>query len=410
MVGHGSAAAGPRVDTVWRRVLVVVGYTVLVWKAPAWVDRDSWRLLTPEQRLEEADRVRSRMLQLGAGLAASVALVYTGLRHRLDRRAHDLAEQGQVTGRFTAAIEQLGSATLAVRLGGIYALERIMRDSAPDQPTIVEVLAAQVPRTESAGAVFAAASPGEQGTVPASGPAEQRRPPPDAVAVMTVLARRPARYTHYFIDLRRADLEGLELPGHARLGRARLAGANLRSAQLTFADLNEADLRGADLSGANLFNAELRGVGLGGADLTSADLTGAKVHGNLRGANLTGANLTGASLVSVKIGDHPQSGANLADANLTGADLRGADLAKVDLTGANLSGATLDGTNLRGAKLSEATGLLAEQLASAGLAQTVLEPDLAADPWVIARINDCSAWAADGYRYLIPGPTPAPTA
>ena len=386
-------------------MLVVVSYTVLVWKAPAWVDRDSWRLLTPEQRLEEADRVRSRMLQLGAGLAASVALVYTGLRHRLDRRAHDLAEQGQVTGRFTAAIEQLGSATLAVRLGGIYALERIMRDSAPDQPTIVEVLAAQVPRTQSAGAVSAAPSPGEQGT----GPAEQRRPPPDAVAVMTVLARRPARYVNYFIDLRRADLEGLELPGHARLGRARLAGANLRSARLTFADLHEAELSQADLSGANLLNADLRGVSLVGADLTGADLTGAKVHGNLRGANLTGADLTGANLVGEQIGDNPQSGANLKDVNLTGANLTGANLHNVDLTGANLSSASLDEADLRGAKLSKTTGLLAEQLASAGLAQTVLEPDLAAGPWVIARINDCSVWAADGHRYLMPEPTPAPT-
>jgi len=41
-------------------------------------------------------------------------------------------------------IEQLGSTGLDVRLGGIYALERIAVDSARDHPTIVEVLSAFV--------------------------------------------------------------------------------------------------------------------------------------------------------------------------------------------------------------------------------------------------------------------------
>ncbi|HXT93389.1 MAG TPA: hypothetical protein VN714_29505 [Trebonia sp.] len=40
--------------------------------------------------------------------------------------------------------EQLGSDRLDVRLGAIYALERIMIDSERDHPTIVEVLAAFV--------------------------------------------------------------------------------------------------------------------------------------------------------------------------------------------------------------------------------------------------------------------------
>jgi hypothetical protein len=48
--------------------------------------------------------------------------------------------QGQVTDRYTNAIEQLGHAGLEVQVGGIYALERIARDSAADRLTIVEVL------------------------------------------------------------------------------------------------------------------------------------------------------------------------------------------------------------------------------------------------------------------------------
>ena len=54
------------------------------------------------------------------------------------------AEQGHITDRFTKAIEQLGSKEMAVRLGAIYALERISRDSPEDHWTIMEVLTAYV--------------------------------------------------------------------------------------------------------------------------------------------------------------------------------------------------------------------------------------------------------------------------
>ena len=91
------------------------------------------------------DNARARLLTLGAGLAAVAALVFTALNFSLlrrnseqadqwQRRTHELTEQGQVTDRYTKAIEQLGSDKLDVRIGGIYALERIARDSARTTP------------------------------------------------------------------------------------------------------------------------------------------------------------------------------------------------------------------------------------------------------------------------------------
>jgi hypothetical protein len=47
-----------------------------------------------------------------------------------------------VRGFYAAAIGLLGSDTLDVRLGGLYALERIAIDSPADQRTAVEVLSA----------------------------------------------------------------------------------------------------------------------------------------------------------------------------------------------------------------------------------------------------------------------------
>ena len=81
-------------------------------------------------------------MTLGAGLFAAGALVFTARNFTLSRRTFELTEQGQVTDRYTKAIEQLGSDKLAVRIGGIYALERIARDSARDHPAVMEVLTA----------------------------------------------------------------------------------------------------------------------------------------------------------------------------------------------------------------------------------------------------------------------------
>ena len=72
---------------------------------------------------------------LGAGLFAAGALVFTA-------RNFTLSREGQVTDRYTKAVEQLGSDKIDVRIGGIYALERIARDSARDHPTAMEVLTA----------------------------------------------------------------------------------------------------------------------------------------------------------------------------------------------------------------------------------------------------------------------------
>jgi hypothetical protein len=47
----------------------------------------------------------------------------------LTARTYYLNREGQITERYTRAIDQLGSTSLSVRLGGIYALERIARDS-----------------------------------------------------------------------------------------------------------------------------------------------------------------------------------------------------------------------------------------------------------------------------------------
>lgn len=178
-----------------------------------------------------------------------------------------LMQSGQITDRFMRAIEQLGSGSSQVRLGAIFALERIARESPSDRPHIVSTLAALV-----------------RDRLPASAAGDgyvhvlvQRAP--DAQAALTALCRPP-------LSVDRSDsaeIGGLNL-SRTDLRRASLKKADLRGANLWSARLENADLREADLTDSNLDNAYFGTVSPGqpgferGTDLRSATLTGARLN------------------------------------------------------------------------------------------------------------------------------------
>ena len=68
----------------------------------------------------------------------------------LHRKNLKIAQEGQITERFTravdqlGAIDQLGNPAIEIRLGGIYALERIANESEKDYWPIMEILTAYV--------------------------------------------------------------------------------------------------------------------------------------------------------------------------------------------------------------------------------------------------------------------------
>lgn len=252
----------------------------------------------------------TQVLTLGAVLVSLAFAIpqYVSGQATLEsaRSASRTQEQQQITERFSKAVEQLGTHdNLEVRLGGIYSLERIARDSVADQPTVVNVLTAFVRETTKPG-----------GFVPA-----------DVQAALTVLGQRHPLPTDPVIDLTGANLSGADLRG------AHLAGAHLSGAHLDLAELPGADLTGAQLDGTNL----------SGADLARAHLDGAHLDGDLDLADLTGAHLTGAELDDALLTRAHFNGADLTGADLTGANLDGADLTGALLTRAELPDAKLDG-------------------------------------------------------------------
>ena len=156
---------------------------------------------------------------------------------------------------------------MAIRLGGIYALERIAKDSEKDHGPIMEVLTAYVREKAS-----------KQGK---SAEEAAEKPPTDIQAILTVLGRRKTTGKN------RGNAP-LDL-SHTRLVRADLTDANLSGAILVGANLSGAFLVGANLSGAFLVEANLCKAKLLGARLTTAkNLTAEQVQEayTYRGAHL----------------------------------------------------------------------------------------------------------------------------
>ena len=345
-------------------VLVLVVAWALFIPAADWLARHDVGSVTGPLRtlrLQTArDAARGRLLTLSAGLLALGALIFTALNFNLlrrnseqadqwQRRTLELTEQGQVTDRYTKAIEQLGSDRgMDVRIGGIYALERIASDSARDHPTVIEVLSAFV-REHSC----------EQWPPPPTADQSdagtpQRRTRPDMQAAVTVIGRRDSRYDRQPVNLADACLTRVDLTEaslvHANLFRADLTGASLFRVNLAEAGLVRANLTEANLGSTNLKDAHLIEANLGHAILSDVDLAGADLTGAiLAGAFLSDVYLTGANLNSAQL-----DGVNLSGAVLTGADLTRADLRYVHFTGANLTGANLTAADLTRADLTRA--------------------------------------------------------
>ncbi|MFF1608672.1 pentapeptide repeat-containing protein [Amycolatopsis sp. NPDC058278] len=295
----------------WLSVLVglAVGFatvTAIVWllgPATLFVAGDAVTVLAGKERVDAINSVRQTLISAVTGVVALGAVV-------MAVRTYVLTRRGQHADRYAKAIALLASEKLAERIGGVYALEHVMRDSAKDQRTVVDVLAAFV--RESAPIQLEHDDGSDRSTKPVT----------DVHAAVIVLGRRPRSAASVPIDLTATDLRG------ARLEGVRLSGAVFDGSQLDGAVLSEADLRAASLRGATLVDADLTGV-----DLTRADLVGA----DLSGAQLGRARLREATLIQARLDNVTAFGADLTEADLHSASAVGADLAGADLRGAKIA-------------------------------------------------------------------------
>jgi hypothetical protein len=205
--------------------------------------------VAPTKPSEKKDLVLA-VAQILAGTALLSGLYFTWRRVEISQRTLATAQDQQVTERFTRAIDQLGKTDeegnklLEIRLGGIYALERIARESEEDHWPIMEVLTAYVrqhsPRRPEEEALQVEEDVTTEKPEKHSGgsrgeydPTEVPPADPDILAIMTVLRRRSRSWGLG------EPMEPLDLH-NTYLSRANLSGADLGEAEgLTQADLED---------------------------------------------------------------------------------------------------------------------------------------------------------------------------
>jgi uncharacterized protein YjbI with pentapeptide repeats len=307
--------------------------------------------LPPKVCFDIENEARKTLAYIMGGLLAIIGITLAHRRIRaLERQVQigqeqlRVAQEGQITERFTRAIEQLGSDKMAIRLGGIYALERIANDSDKDYWTIMETLTAFLREN------FPWREISPEGTVDDTIEKALKqmaftyrykapiRPATDLQAILTVLARR--KYWH----------------------------GNNENKPLDLTDTN--------LQGANLFRAHLEGALLDGAHLEDAILVRSYMNeALLREIHLERAHLDGTQLKSANLDGAIIIGGDLQEANLEGAYLRGARLDGAYLRGAHLEGADLTETCLEGTYLGGVTGLTRMQLARAIIDEKTILPE-----------------------------------
>jgi len=300
---------------VWWWIVVALFLLAFLWFVPQLQGRYFSQGVPAEEIPALVNEYRRTWAQILGGAALLSGIYFTWRTLQVNR-------EGQITERFTRAIDQFGSEQLEIRLGGIYSLERIARESEEDHWPIMEVLTTYVrhhapylPVEDQQGEEEATIDKkSEEGSKEATETTAVLAPAPDIQAIMTVIRRRTRSFgtgEPDFLHLHETNLSGANLFQANLLGahlyKANFFKANLARTHLTIAsffksNLTDADLNFADLSSATLENADLSGADLSYTDLTEANLTRADLSGaNLYGADLSGANFSGANLSGVNL-------------------------------------------------------------------------------------------------------------
>ena len=303
-------------------LLVVAG--LFVWRFWDWL-----RIVPPGYESGTAT-VRN----LGLLVTAIIALPLAIWRSVVANRQANTAQHGLLNERYQKGAEMLGSEVLSVRLGGIYALQRLAEEN-PEQyhVPIIQLFC-----------TFARNPPKSKESKPENQPPHKPSLREDVQAVMTAIGRRSKAGHAYEKATKSSGLTTTftaKSQGGERVTVRRempfwldLRKANLNCTDLYEADLSSANFSGADLSSANFLEANLSNAKLSEANLSNATLASA----NLSKATLNFANLSYAMLASANLSNAGLPHANLSNATLSEVNLTGAGLFRVDLTNANLSG------------------------------------------------------------------------
>jgi hypothetical protein len=243
--------------------------------------------LSVSSRLSALNNIRTTLIQ---ALGGTLVLAGATIGAMATFRQITVIREGQITDRLTHAVDQLGHDAVDVRVGGIYALERIAGNSPIDCDSIFDILSLFIRRKSQTAVAPGDGSAESEFFVYAKNALRTRSG--DVQAALTVTTRSPLSNKARFVTLDSLDIRGAMLPD-ANLSNTSLVGVQLEGSWMRNANLREATLSRGYLRRCILAKADLRKCNLDRTDLREADLHDA----DLRGASLIAADLTGAELI-----------------------------------------------------------------------------------------------------------------
>ncbi|MDU9003595.1 pentapeptide repeat-containing protein [Sedimentitalea todarodis] len=415
--------------------LIEIGISVRVL-----VDRLRETALDPGSQVGDLQSLASAVAILVGVLAAAATILYSSIRVWINERTATATEEGLITDRINKAVQGLGAEktenrlgrtvrytvggvdgsyfewideprqppsdpdvvggkvrltnepwssfpntrpNLEVRIGSVYALERIAQDSPRDHTQIMEILCAYVrhnapfdpetsiPEDWEDAYDEAVDADWDDGNILIPNEDVIRdwflghdRPREDIQVAMTVIGRRSplqlaleghwdsdGNWHGYRLDLRRTCLTRIDLEG-ADLANARFTGCQMHGGILHNAQLTRANFHRVEMLGADLRNAQMQGVNLRAAQLQGANLTSAHMNfADISKVHMQGAILREAKLRDTDLGEAQMQGADLWEAQMQGADLNWAQMQGADLREAQMQGADLNWAQMQGADL-----------------------------------------------------------
>ena len=397
-------------------LLFILGVTVIIQFAAA--------AFGPVETSHEAIR------NIGLVAAAILGVPFLIWRSVVAQKQVDVAEQSHITDRISKAVEQLGAEkvvkyhrtnakgtklyedgpdgkpdfkkpifneetkpNIEVRMGGIFALERIGKDSPDDHLQIMEILTAYIRENAPASSAENPSEPAPKRPKDTSDVAamqsylfaltsyyrfggahwqwaETLKPRNDIQAAITVIGRRSADLRALEIT---TDTDGATTPIRLDLRKTCLQGADMQAGQFDNARFDGSRMEATLLDRARLNKAELNWARLNGARLNKAELNEARLNeAELNWAALNKAELNRAALNKAEL-----NGARLNKAELNEARLNGAALYKTDFTAAHTRLAAV-----KSADLSESVNLDQDQVKSMfGDATTTLPKGMTPPDW-----------------------------
>ena len=310
---------------------------------------------------------------MGFVIGGIVALFFALWRSRLAERQAATGQQGLLNERYQKGAEMLGSGVLSVRMGGIYALQRLAEEHPKEYAIQILGLFCAFVRHPTR----------DESITPWPDKETEEPLREDVQAIMAFIGYRKQsiidmeNQSDFRLDMREANLNRIHLRG-ANLSKALLNDANLSKANLVRADLSQ-----AQLENANLFEVLADHANCLGTQFTSAHLKNIRlVNANCSNASMLRADLSGAILVGANL-----SGAIFTHANLSSSHLMGANMA-----GSHLTSAILSGVRFAAPSMDEMTpgAWITTNAPIQGLTQSQLDFNYVdpSDPPKLAGIND----------------------